>query len=305
MKVSLIIPTLNFAAQLPGVLALLKRQTAWPFEVVVADSSSDDGTADLARSLGAAVITVPRAAFDHGGTRALAAKAASGDVLVFITQDAAPSDGEAIARLVEVFKDPKVGAAYGRQLPHPDADVFGRALRFFNYPERSYVRSLEDRAKYGIKTPFLSDSFAAYSRKALQEIGWFKDGLILGEDTYAGAKLLLAGYKLAYAANAAVQHSHNYTPLQDFRRYFDIGVFHTREAWILEAFGGAEGEGLRFIASSLKFLKANGALLQIPEFFLRTGLKFAGYRLGRAYPALPPGLRRRLGMNPGWWAKAA
>jgi len=51
---------------------------------------------------------------------------------------------------------------------------------------------------YGIKTAFLSNSFSAYRKKALQEIGWFKDNLILGEDTYAGAKLLLKGYKIAY-----------------------------------------------------------------------------------------------------------
>jgi len=303
MKVSLILPTINSAAALTGVLASLQRQSAWPFELIVADSSSDDGTADLARSLGATVITVPRASFDHGGTRTLAAKAAGGDIVVFVTQDALLADPAALEKLAAVFADPKVGAAYGRQLPRRDADVFGRALRIFNYPERSYVRGFEERAKYGIKTPFLSNSFAAYSRKALAEVGWFKDGLILGEDTYAGAKLLMAGYKIAYAADAQAEHSHNYTPGQDFKRYFDIGVFHARENWILEAFGSAEGEGLKFVLASLRFLKANGAFLKVPEFFWRTALKFVGYRLGRRYALLPLRLRKKFSMHSGWWDK--
>lgn len=57
------------------------------------------------------------------------------------------------------------------------------------------------------------------------------------------AKAVLSGYKVAYAAKAEVQHSHNYTPLEEFRRYFDIGVFHKDEPWIRQSIGGAGGEG--------------------------------------------------------------
>lgn len=35
---------------------------------------------------------------------------------------------------------------------------------------------------------------------------------------------------------------------------FDIGVFHSREAWIRDAFGGAEGEGTRFVLSEMTYL---------------------------------------------------
>ncbi|MBU2575070.1 MAG: glycosyltransferase [Elusimicrobia bacterium] len=302
MMISIILPTINFSAGLKTAIENLRRQSACPYEIIVVDSSSDDGTVELAHRLGARTLTVARGEFDHGGTRTLAAKAAGGDILVFLTQDAVLAAPDVIARLAAVFgSGGKVGAAFGRQVPHPDADVFGRALRFFNYPEKSYVRSFKDRARYGIKTPFLSNSFAAYSRKALEEIGWFKDGLILGEDTYAGAKLLMAGYSIVYVADATVAHSHNHTPCQDFKRYFDIGVFHTRERWILDAFGNAEGEGLKYIFSSLKFLKDNKVVLWAPEFLWRTVLKYAGYKLGRAHSFLPESFRKRLSMHANWW----
>lgn len=51
---------------------------------------------------------------------------------------------------------------------------------------------------------------------------------------FYAAKAILAGYQVAYAADAVVRHSHNYKPLEEFKRYFDIGVFHAQEKWIRE-----------------------------------------------------------------------
>ena len=63
---------------------------------------------------------------------------------------------------------------YGRQLPYENASLFASHLREFNYGTKSYIRTYDDREKYGIKTAFLSDSFAAYRRSALESIDWFK-----------------------------------------------------------------------------------------------------------------------------------
>jgi rhamnosyltransferase len=156
-----------------------------------------------------------------------------------------------------------------------------------------------------MKTVFLSDSFAAYRREALEKAGWIKDGLISSEDSYAGAKILLAGYDLAYVAEAAVYHSHSYTPLEEFRRYFDIGVFYNRERWILDTFGRVEGEGSRYIRSELRYLKAHHAYFRLPEFILRNGMKYLGFKLGRNYQYIPHSLIPRISMHPGWWSKPA
>ncbi|HNT98561.1 MAG TPA: glycosyltransferase family 2 protein [Elusimicrobiales bacterium] len=298
---SLVIPTLNSAGRLARLLELAKSQTRPPDEIIVADSSSDDGTPDIARSLGAKVLTVERKEFDHGGTRSMAAAASSGDLIIFMTDDALPRGEKAFASLLDAFSDCRVGAAYGRQVPIPGGGVFGRALRHFNYPPESYLRTYEDRGRFGVKTPFLSNSFSAYSRKALMSAGWFKSGLILGEDVCAGGRLLLAGYSIAYVASAEVYHSHDYSVTQEFRRYFDIGVFHSRENWLLDSFGRAEGEGGRFVLSAMRFLKDNSAAARVPEFLVRTALKYLGYRLGAAHNLLPRSLSQRLSMHPAWW----
>jgi len=300
-NVSIIIPTSNAHKYLEKLLVSLKTQSIKEYELIIIDSSSKDDTIDIAKKYTDRVIVIPQNEFDHGGTRAKAAQMAKGGILVFLTQDALPFDAFAIENIVKVFNDEKVGAAYGRQLSYRETSLFGKHLRVFNYGDSSYVRGLEDKNRYGLKTAFLSDSFAAYRKSALEGIGWFKDGLILGEDTYAGAKMILSGYSLAYVAEAKVYHSHSYTVLQEFRRYFDIGVFHKCEYWILENFGKAEGEGMKYIKSEINYLLDNGAWYLLPEFVVRNGMKYLGYKLGQKYETLPMWLVKKMSMHHMWW----
>jgi rhamnosyltransferase len=298
---SIIIPTFNAEKQICRLCEALRSQTA-SSEIIVVDSSSSDRTVEIAESFGARVFVIPPGDFDHGGTRTLAGNAAKGDILVYMTQDAIPFDNHSIENIARPFDDQGIAASFGRQLPYPDATAFGAHLRMFNYPDASCIKSLEDRSRFGIKTPFLSNSFAAYRKKALEEIGWFRSKLIMGEDVYAGARMLLAGYKIAYVSNAVVFHSHNYTVLQEFKRYFDIGVFHRSERWIIEEFGKAEGEGRRYMQSAFAFLRKNRKYGRIPEFCFRNTLKYIGYTLGQHYEKLPDAIRQKLSMHADYWA---
>src|SRR5690606_16982827 len=119
------------------------------------------------------------------------------------------------------------------------------------------------------------------------ELGGFPERSIVSEDMYFAAKAALAGYKIAYVPEATARHSHNYTPAQEFRRYFDIGVFHHDEAWIGRAFGGAGGEGKRFLLSELRYLLRH-APLWIPRACIHNVLKILGYKLGKQHTRLTP-----------------
>ena len=116
MNVSVVIPTYNAQKYLPKLLEKLKHQTV-SFELIIIDSSSTDNTHTIVREYTDNIISIPQIEFDHGGTRTKAAKAASGDIIVFLTQDALPCDDHAIEKILEAFEDLNVGAAYGRQLP--------------------------------------------------------------------------------------------------------------------------------------------------------------------------------------------
>lgn len=303
MTTSIIIPTYNAEKYLPKLLEALQKQSVIADEMLIIDSSSQDKTVEIAKKYTDKIVIIPQSEFDHGGTRAKAAQLASGDILVFLTQDALPYDNLTIENIVNVFKNENIAAAYGKQISYEHTNPFGKHLRIFNYTDNSYIRCKNDIAKYGIKTAFLSDSFAAYRKTILEEIGWFKNGLIVGEDSYAGAKMILAGYSIAYAADAKVYHSHDYTIWQEFKRYFDIGVFHNSESWILHEFGKAEGEGMKYIRSELQYLLANNNWHLIPEFFIRNGMKYLGYKLGQKYKSLPDWLIVKISMHYKWFSK--
>lgn len=300
---SIIIPTYNAEHYLENLLRHISSQTLDAYEIIIIDSSSTDNTVTIAQKYTKNVFVIPQNEFDHGGTRTKAAIMAQGDILVYLTQDALPYDDFALENIIKVFEDPTIGAAYGRQLSYEQTTLFGKHLRAFNYADTSSIRAKNDMGTFGLKTAFLSDSFAAYRKSALESIGWFKDGLILGEDTYAGAKMILDGYALAYVAEAKVYHSHSYTIGQEFKRYFDIGVFHQCEKWILESFGKAEGEGMKYIRSEARYLLRNKSWYLLPEWVIRNGMKYLGYKMGQNYIKLPLWFIKKCSMHHRWWDK--
>ena len=302
MRTALCIPTLNAGAHAAILAAAIASQTAQPDAFLVIDSGSIDDTVETFRRTNARIHSINRQEFNHGGTRQLGVDLFSdSDLIIFLTQDAVPADPHAFQRLSRCFDDPGVGAAFGRQLPRPGAGHIEAHARLFNYPDASRVTALDDRTTMGIKTVFLSNSFAAYRRADLQAVGGFPSHLIMGEDTYVAAKMLLAGKKVAYCAEATVFHSHDYNLREEFRRYFDAGVLHAREPWVREDFGAAENEGLRFVKSELRYLLGRNPFL-IPSAIMRTLLKFAGFRLGLQEGRLPMALKRRLSMLRAYWS---
>lgn len=301
LRAAICIPTLNAGPKWIAWLVKFKSASAPLSAMLVIDSSSDDDTVRLARESGFEIQIIRRRDFSHGGTRQLAVEHLSGsDVIVFMTQDAIIASPDAIENLLKPFEDASVGLAFGRQLPHVDAGAIGAHARLFNYPERSATRALGMERELGLKAAFVSNSFAAYRRKALLDIGGFPRGVIFGEDMIVAARMLLSGWKIAYQAEACVHHSHDYSATQEFRRYFDIGVLHNRESWLLERFGKPEEEGMRFVKSELSYLLRNDPAL-IPGSLLRSGMKYLGYRLGRIEARLPVSIKPALSMQPSFW----
>ncbi|RPV98181.1 hypothetical protein IPC785_24605 [Pseudomonas aeruginosa] len=234
--------------------------------------------------------------------RELSGQQVEADALIYLTQDAIPASPDSFANLLdELYAEADIGVAYGRQLPHPGAGLLGAQARRFNYPPESRSKRLADASELGIKTCFSSDSFSAYRSDALAAVGGFPEDVIGSEDAYVAARLLQAGYAVRYAASAEVYHSHDYRLLEEFRRYFDIGVFYGRERWIRAAFGGAGGEGKRYVLAEIQALRAAGALYRVPEIALRSAFKLLGYRLGQLERHLPVALKRRISMFPGYW----
>lgn len=302
-KLGLLVPTYNAGKRWRRWLEALAGQTCSPDWCLVIDSGSADDTVEWARQSGLEVHVISAGEFSHGGTRQLGVNMlADAEIVVFLTQDAILADERSLANLVDVFRDESIGAVYGRQLPHAEAKALGAHARIYNYPPQPQIKTLADAPRLGIKTPFISNSFAAYRREALEAVGGFPGDVILAEDMVVAARMLMRGWHIAYCAEAKVYHSHDYSMLAEFRRYFDTGVLHAREKWLLETFGNAESDGKGFVLSELAYLAKKAPWL-IPIALMRTGAKYFGYRLGRSEAFLPAAVKPFLSMNRGYWRR--
>lgn len=279
--VTVIIPTCNAGEKFRDIALMLTKQTANVTEILIIDSQSTDETVNICNEFGFTVEVINKKDFGHGKTRQYALEKVQNRFVVFMTQDALLENNDSIKNMVDLLeREEDIAAAYGRQLPYINAGCIGSFARIYNYPVDSHVNSFNDRGDRGIKTAFLSDSFAAYKKDLLLKVGGFPKHVFFGEDMYVSAKLLMAGYKTAYCSDARVYHSHDLSLKEEFVRSKQIGEFHKQEKWILDAFGKAEGEGIKFVFNEIKYLIKNGKYHYLLIAFMHNLVKFIGYKVG-------------------------
>jgi len=303
MKIALVIPTLNGGEIFQRVIYALLAQALRPEIFLIIDSGSTDNSIDAAMAAGAKIHQIKKEDFNHGATRNLARNLVDADIYIFMTQDALPGDPYTLENLLSPFSmHPEVGVVYARQLPRCGAGPIEAFSRSFTYPAGSQLKKISDKSHLGIKTVHCSNACAAYLREALVFAGGFPDNVIMCEDVYAAAKIMEAGYDIYYQADALVYHSHSYSVLQEFKRYFDIGVFYeSMENWIIEEFGGAGKQGLNFFLSGLQYLNKDHNYHLYPEWIIRTLAKIIGYKLGANEKLLPSSLKKYLSMHRSFW----
>jgi len=293
-----VVVTLNALDHLSHCLLPLLQSPLKP-RVLVVDSSSTDGTIEIAKTLGAETLVIPRGEFNHGSTREKARCLLATDIICMHTQDAYFIDNMALGKMVAPILENKAQASYARQIPHPEADFFEAFARSYNYGSESHIRGIDDVDKYGVYTFFCSDSCAAYSNRALDEVGGFPT-VLLGEDTVAVAKLLRKGYKIAYEAEALVRHSHRYSLSQEFKRSFDTGIARMDYQELLKCNDSDSKRGMDYVQKMMKQL-IKEAPHRLPYAFANVFSRWLGYRIGQKSVNAPSWFKRALSSQPYYW----
>jgi len=300
IKVSVIIPTRNGGQYLGQLFEILRDQSIRLSQILVVDSSSQDNTLKICKNFSVDIIEIEARNFDHGGTRNLAASRATGDIIVFMTQDALFREAGCLENLIKPLDDSTIAASYGRQMPKEDANPVERFVRSFNYPSKGMIKDIDDLPRLGVKTFFFSNACSAVKKRVFEEVGGFPEKTIMNEDMFLAAKLLQKGYKIAYQPDAAVYHSHNYSLAIQFKRYFDIGVFFNRNRWIKNV-TRSEREGIRYLKEEIGYLFANGKRRWIPYALVDSTVRFLGYRVGLLERSLPLSIKKKMSFNKGFW----
>jgi rhamnosyltransferase len=223
VALSVLLLTKNGTSDLERLLpALYGQKNIGPFEVLAVDSGSTDGTIDVLGQFPVRLQQISPEAFHHARTRNLAASLATGEVLVFLSQDAIPASELWLSNLISNFGDSKVGAVYGRQLPDPMSCNERRDTLDMVYGAHKVVKDPAHRNGLGYRFYHFSDVNAAI-RRSVWQATQFPEDLKVFEYLGIAKRILDGGWKIVYEPEAAVIHSHRHTTLGLFKRYFDIG----------------------------------------------------------------------------------
>jgi len=230
MRASVLIPVKNGGSLLGEVLdAVLAQQTPWPFEVIVVDSGSRDGSVELARQRGVRVECIAPHEFVHGRTRNWAASLSCGEFLVFITQDAKPADVHWLHNLVNgCDAAPDVAGAFGPHRAHVAArHVTHRELEahFAGFGADLNIARLQDRERFATDPGyrqwlhFFSNNNSCIRRTVWQQLPL--PDVAFAEDQTWALRAVEAGYGKAFVPNAVVLHSHDFGIWETLQRNFD------------------------------------------------------------------------------------
>jgi GT2 family glycosyltransferase len=256
-RVSILLVTRDGMSTLPAVLdAIARQRTSFDFELVAIDSGSSDGSRELLSSRVDRLVEVRPRDFDHGETRNLGVEACRGELVALLVQDAEPADEHWLEELTAPFDDPRVAGSYARQLLRPDAGALTRHyLR--EWPavaDEPHVREIESREAFASWRPMerylacVFDDVSSCIRRSAWREHRFPPSPI-AEDVAWAKRVLLAGWRIAYAPRARVVHSHERGVRHEFAR---TRVAHRRLAALFD---------LRTIPSFPQLARAIGASL--------------------------------------------
>lgn len=224
-SVSIIIPTLNPGHELPTLLSSLKSQEGCEnVEIIVVDSGSQDGTVELARDYGAKVIKIAPKDFSHSAARNLGAEAATGDYLLFMTQDALPGSRRFLHEMIRAARASGAVAVTPAEAPRADVDLFycvssHNHNRFLALDGSDRVTGSPPTSDYETVRRHcqLNDVACLIEREVFSQYRFRRD---YAEDLDLGLRLTADGYKLALLSSTRVIHSHNRPAYYHLRRGF-------------------------------------------------------------------------------------
>lgn len=209
IRVSVVVPTYQRPARLPGLVAALEAQTlpVGEFEVIVADDGSGDETSAVLEDLRSSsridlqVLTAARNA-GPGAARNRGWRAARGPIVAFTDDDCMPSPGWLEAGLARM-EGSSVDIVQGRTIPDPTVDSLnGRSQRLETFTQRYETCNI------------------FYRTDVLRAAGGFDETIyFFGEDTDLGLRARAQGASMDFIAEALVYHEVTYPTVGTKWRY--------------------------------------------------------------------------------------
>jgi len=270
-KVSIIIRSYNDIEYIEQTMINIKAQIFQDYELINVDCDSKDGTWEIIQKYNdQKAYQIKPADYIPGKVLNNAIEQVSGDIIVFNNSDCVPQNEYWLEKLIAPLDNENVAATFGNQLPRKDAKPL---------IVKDNTRAFGDGNISAEWKHFFSLATSAVPTDLIRKYP-FDNDIQYSEDIEWSWRLKKKGYKLIYVPDSLVEHSHNYTIEQVYKRFHGEGVAEGkiyREK--LDLVGGFLKPAVVEIARDIKFLFRNGPLFYIPYSFLyRIVQKYAVYR---------------------------
>ncbi|NRB22159.1 glycosyltransferase [Shewanella sp.] len=276
-RLAIIMRSKNSAWVIANTLAALHSQDFQDYDLILVDSGSTDTTLDIARFYDCQLIHIEPGDYYPGKVLNQAIEQCQADILVFLNSDAVLLRDDSLSHLLDAFNAPDTVAAFGRQIPRPEAH---------QWVKRDYATSFPATG-----TPpswiTLSLPFAAMRRQYWLQHPFYEDAWG-SEDTEWGHWAQTCGYKIAYVPQALLMHSHNYTLKQLYGRRFvegeaDAFIYHKKHK-LISAFtrfckGFIRGCYHHIITADLAGLLATPGRVCVYHWAYYSGLRWGNTRI--------------------------
>lgn len=209
MRVSVVICTLNRAHSLGATLESLRHQRHADIEVVVVNGPSTDHTMDVLAPWADRIKLERCPEPNLSMSRNIGIRAASGDIVAFIDDDALP-EFDWLTQALPAFDDPEVAGVGGIVFDHTGMDLqyrYSAANRFAETASQSHAPYDMQCAPGTFQFPYLQGTNALFRRSALEEVGGFDEVYeYYLDETDLCVRLVDAGFLLRQLPDAPVHH---------------------------------------------------------------------------------------------------
>ena len=287
-SISIVIPTFNAGRAFGTVLHRIMGQGRTPLEIVCADLGSTDGTRHIVSQFPLSRFAeIAQPPGPRSWNRAM--EETRGDIVVFLAQDAIPSNGDWLSHLTAPFEDPSVGGVYGRQEASNESDPlsgFRLAQRFCRVPHWRRIR-VGDAIAYK-SLPFFIENAAV--RRSIWRGIHFNERLPVGADRVWARQVVLASCTIGYAPDASVARDLRASLRSEYRRAVLTGYADQRYG---DEGGTLWPDSRRFAKRASWHLLKGFAWGQLPYLALEDAAHRYGYKIGQRLGRMSPQLRER------------
>lgn len=210
LTASVVIPTYNRVEYIDTCLEHVRRQTVAPVDVIVVDASPDDGTQDIVgRHPWVTYVRSPHGRGTTATSRAIGLECSSGDVVVYLDDDAYPAPTW-LAELLKRYGPPDVAGVGGRtDNGRPEEELEGLEEIGKILPNGQLTGNFAARSSGDVEVDHLLGANMSMRRDVIQKLGGIRDfypGTCLREESDIALRARSAGYRLIYTPDALVRH---------------------------------------------------------------------------------------------------